>query len=186
MNQKPRPADPINRRKPFIPWLATSSSPAAAHRRSLTRTTVVRSGRLPPNRPPAAGPPSGRRWRRRLGMGTLGLAAAIVATFGSGPTQSGPDLSMYRLASEPMTLVGLRARASEDVSYEPRASRTWSPGPHVVGVKVLSGRLTVYGGDGERRIYVAGEGYAAGWAGYRTVNETDERVETLVTNHVRP
>jgi len=46
--------------------------------------------------------------------------------------------------------------------------------------------LTVYGADGERRVYAAGEGYAAGWTTYRTVNETDEPVETLVTNHVRP
>ncbi len=44
--------------------------------------------------------------------------------------------------------------------------------------------MSVYGTDGERRVVIAGEGYAAGWAAYRTLNETDELVETLVTNHV--
>jgi hypothetical protein len=46
--------------------------------------------------------------------------------------------------------------------------------------------LSVYGPAGERRVYIAGEGCAAGWAAYRTVNETDEPVETVVTTHVRP
>jgi hypothetical protein len=65
-------------------------------------------------------------------------------------------------------------------------SRTWSAGPEIVAVKVLSGRLSVYGADGERRVYVAGDGYAAGSVAYRTANETDELVETLVTHHVGP
>lgn len=127
----------------------------------------------------------GPRWRHRLGVGILGLVAAIV-TFAAGPAESGPYPSMSRLRTEPITLVGLRATASEHVYYEPGASRTWSAGRDVVGVKVLSGRLSVYGTDGERRVYIAGEGYAAGWAASRTANETAEPVETLVTTHVRP
>ncbi len=31
----------------------------------------------------------------------------------------------------------------------------------------------------------AGQGYAAGWAAYRTLDETDEPVEARVTNHAR-
>jgi hypothetical protein len=127
------------------------------------------------------GPP----WRQRLGVAILGLVAAI-ATFAAGPAQSSPHPSTSRLRAEPVSLVGLRATASEHVSYAPGTSRTWSAGPEIVAVKVLSGRLSVYGPDGERRVYLAGDGYAAGWVAYRTVNETDELVETLVTNHVRP
>jgi hypothetical protein len=137
------------------------------------------------NRPGGARPRLGRQWRQRLGAGVLGLAAAIVA-LAAGPAESGPYPSTSRLRAEPITLVGLKATASEQVSYQPGASRTWSPGPEIVGVKVLSGRLSVYGADGERRVYIAGDGYAAGWAAYSTVNETDELVETLVTNHVKP
>jgi hypothetical protein len=150
---------------------------AEAHESRLARALAA-------DRPLVARPRLGPRWRRRLCVGIVALVATLVA-FASSPAASGPGQSTSPLEVEPVTLVGLRAVASERVSYEPGASRTWSPGPQVVGVKVLSGRLTVYGGDGEPRVYVAGEGYAAGWAAYRTVNETDQRVETLVTNHVR-
>ena len=137
------------------------------------------------NQPGGARPSMLPRWRHRLGVGILGLLAAVV-TFAGGPAESGPKPWTSRLRPEPVTLVGLKVTGTEHVYYEPGASRTWSAGPEIVGVKVLSGRLSVYDSDGERRVYIAGEGYAAGWAAYRTVNETDERVETVVTNHVRP
>ena len=150
---------------------------ADAHHSRLVRAVTD-------NRPGGTRPRLGPRWRHRLGVGILGLIAAIV-TFAGGPAESGPSPSTSRLRPEPVTLVGLKATGSEHVSYEPGSFRTWSAGPDIVGVRVLSGRLSVYGADGERRVYVAGEGYAAGWVGYRTVNETDELVETVVTNHVR-
>ena len=149
-----------------------------AHDRRLARAARA-------NRPVAARPPLVRRWRNRLCVDIIALVAATVAS-ASGPVESGSDPSTSRLPTEALTLVGLRATASEKVSYEPGAFRTWLPGPQIVSVKVLSGRLTVYGIDGERHIYVRGGGYAAGWAAYRSANETDERVETLVTHHVRP
>ena len=149
-----------------------------AHHGRLVRAAIAKP-------PPVARPPLRPRWRHRLSVGTLALLGALGA-FASSPAESGPGPSTSRIEVKPTTLVGLRAVASERVSYEPGASRSWSPGPQLVGVKVRSGRLTVYGVDGERRTYAAGEGYAAGWATYRTVNETDEPVETVVTNHVRP
>lgn len=151
---------------------------ADAHHSRLVRAATA-------TRPDGDRPRLGPQWRHRLGVGVLGLVAAVVA-FAAGPAESDPYPSTSRVRAEPITLVGFGAIASERVSYEPGASRTWSAGPGIVGVKVLSGRLSVYGADGERRLYIAGEGYAAGWAAYRTVNETDELVETLVTNHVRP
>lgn len=151
---------------------------ADAHHSRLVRAVVA-------NRPRSVRPPMLPRWRHRLGVGALGLVAAIV-TFAGGPAESDLYPATSGPRAEPITLVGLRATASKHVSYEPGASRTWSAGPEVVGVKVLSGRLSVYGPEGERRVYIAGEGYAAGWAAYRTVNETAGPVETLVTTHVRP
>jgi hypothetical protein len=151
---------------------------ADAHHSRLVRAVAA-------DPPGGARPRLGPRWRHRLGVGILGLAAAVV-TLAAAPAESGSYPSTSRHWGEPITLVGLRAIASDHVSYEPGASRTWSAGPEIVGVKVLSGRLSVYGADGERRVYIAGEGYAAGWAAYRTVNETDEPVETVVTTHVRP
>ena len=151
---------------------------ADAHHSRLVRAAAA-------NRRRDAGPPLGTRWRHRLCVATTALVAATVA-FANGPAESRSDPSTSRVRGEAVTLVGLRATAFDQVSYDPGESRTWSAGPQVVGVKVLSGRLTVYGIDGERRVYAAGEGYAAGWAAYQTVNETYERVETLITNHVRP
>lgn len=119
-----------------------------------------------------------------LGLGAaLAIAAALVACHGAG-TQFDAGTSSSPVQAGSVNLVGLTPERVERVTYEPGASRSWSPGPQIVGVRVLSGRLTVYGGDGEPRVYVTGEGYAAGWAAYRTVNETDQRVETLVTHHV--
>lgn len=149
---------------------------ADAHHSRLVRAAAN-------NRPGGIRPRSGTRWRHLLGAGIVGLVAAI-ATFAAGPAGSGPHLPTSHLRGEPVTLVGLKAVASENVAYEPGASRTWSPDSAILSVKVLSGQLTVYT-DGERRIYITGEAYAAGWAAYRTANETDERVETLVTKHVR-
>lgn len=153
---------------------------ADAHQSRLVRATAAKQP-LGATARPRLEP----RWCCRLTSGTIALAATLVAFFSS-PVESSPGHSTSPLEVESINLVGLRVIASERLSYEPGASRTWSPGPQIVGVKVLSGRLTVYGPNGQRRIYVAGEGYAAGWAAYRTVNETDQRVETLVTDQVRP
>ena len=151
---------------------------ANSHHSRLVRAVAV-------NRPGGARPRLGPQWRHRLGVGILCLVAGI-ATFAAEPAESGPYPSNSRLRAEPIALVGLRAIAFEQVSYDPGASRTWPAGPDILGVRVLSGRLSIYGADGEPRVYVAGDGYAAGWVAHRTVNETDERVETLVTTHGRP
>ncbi len=106
-------------------------------------------------------------------------------TSATAPAESRPG-STSHLEAERAAVVGLGAVASEQMSYEPGASRTWSPPPQLIGAKVLSRRLTVHGTDNEQQVRCAGEGYPAGWTPYRSVNETDERVETPITNHVRP
>lgn len=113
----------------------------------------------------------------------LGLTL-IGITGGTADPDSGPSGPGVRTDS--VTLVGLTPEAVERVSYAPGAARDWPAGEHVVGVAVVAGTLTVYGPGSQRHVYTAGQGYAAGWTAYRTVNETDEPVETWVTSHAQP
>ena len=100
---------------------------------------------------------------------------ALVALAGA-YTRSGGDPPRLPVRPEAVQLVGLTAQRVERVTYEPGAVAVWSPGEQIVGVAVQSGTLTVYG-PAERRVYVAGERYAAGWIAYRTVNEADDPVK---------
>ena len=135
-------------------------------------------------RPGAAPTAIWPRWFRRLGIGALGVVGALVA-FAGPPAESRPNSPPSPSGAEVATLVGFTPHASERVAYAPGASRAWAPG-QTVTVRVLSGCLSVYDdSSGQRRIYAAGEGYAAGWAPYRAVNETDQEVETLVTTHAQ-
>lgn len=59
-------------------------------------------------------------------------------------------------------------------------------GRKIVAVAVVAGTLTVYGPAGERHVYTAGDRYSAGRSAYRTVNETDDPVESSVTSHAQP
>ena len=128
-----------------------------------------------------------RRALRPLAVLPAAVALALtlaVVTDAKATRDAPPSTSSTR--GEAVTLVGLTPQGKERVAYEPGASRSWSPNERIVGVAVLSGRLTVYGPGDERQVYGAGEGYAAGWMAHRTVNETDDPVETLVTSHAHP
>jgi hypothetical protein len=98
----------------------------------------------------------------------------------SGAPPSGPGAP-----AKPAALIGFTPEPVERVDYERGATRAWPAGEHIVTVAVRTGRLTVYGPAGERQVYVAGETYTAGWTAYRTVNETNAIVETLLTRHSR-
>lgn len=81
------------------------------------------------------------------------------------------------------SLVGRSPERVDSLAYAAGESRTWPAGDGVVATVVLAGRLTVYGSAGEGQAYGPGQGFAAGWAPYRTVNESSEPVRTLVTFH---
>lgn len=83
------------------------------------------------------------------------------------------------------SLVGRSPERVETLAYAAGESRTWPAGAGVVATVVLAGRLSVYGPAGDGQAYEPGQGFAAGWAPYRTVNESSEPVRTLVTFHAR-
>ena len=108
--------------------------------------------------------------------------AALVSYASPG----GEAPSASSASSESVTLVGLTRENDERVAYAPGTSRSWPASRHMLGVTVLSGQLTVYGPAGERQVYGAGDGFAAGWMAHRAVNETHDPVETLVTRFAAP
>jgi hypothetical protein len=103
-----------------------------------------------------------------------GAAMIVLATFAG-------TVSPANVAAP--SLVGLRVERVESVAYVAGESRAWPAGAGVVATVVVAGRLTVYGSAGEERAYGTGQGFAAGWEPYRTVNESSERVHTSVTFH---
>ena len=110
----------------------------------------------------------------RLPLLLLAAGLAVLAVTNQGHS---------RETGAPVTLVGLQVLRTEKVALAPGASRAWPAGDRVQGVAVVSGRVTVYGSTGDRAVYGAGQGFAAGWEPYRMVNETDSPVELLVTFH---
>jgi hypothetical protein len=124
------------------------------------------------------------RWPLRV-SGVLLLGITLIA-FTDASAVFGSSLSRPAVRPEWVTLVGFTPEAEERIRFEPGASRFWPAGEHIVGVAVVAGSLTVYGPAGERTVYTAGDGYAAGWTGYRAENETADPVEISVTRHARP
>ena len=127
-----------------------------------------------------------RRALRPLAIVPAAVALAVAVALMTYASASGEAARSSSVPTERVTLVGLTPQSEERVAYEPGASRSWSSSERIVGVAVLSGTLTVYGPSGERQVYAAGEGFAAGWMAHRTANETGDPVETLVTSHRRP
>ncbi len=104
------------------------------------------------------------------------LAAGLAVLAASTPGDS-------RATGAPVTLVGLQVQRTEAVTLAPGASRAWPASDGVQGVAVVSGRVTIHGPTGIPTVYGPGQGFAAGWEPYRTVNKTDSPVEMLVTFH---
>jgi hypothetical protein len=127
-----------------------------------------------------------RRALRPLAVISAAVALAITLAVVAYATARGDSPSRSDAGADTVTLVGLTPQSEERVAYEPGASRSWSVRQQVVGVAVVSGTLTVYGPAGDRQVYRAGDGFAAGWMTHRTVNETDDPVETLVTQFSAP
>ena len=127
-----------------------------------------------------------RRALRPLAIVPAACALALLGALVTYAPASGEAPAKVSTRTEAVTLVGLTPGGVERVAYAPGASRSWSASERIVGVAVLSGTLTLYGPTGERQVYAAGEGFAAGWMAHRAANETDDPVETLITSHRRP
>ncbi len=164
---------------PFVAEQLMADHQARAHE-AARHSRLVRSVT-------AARPRSARaEFPRHLRLAAVLALGATLLAFTDANAVFDPRPSKPGVSTEPVTLVGLARSGEERIVYEPGASRAWAAGEHIVAVAVVAGALTVYGPAGERHVYTAGEGFAAGWTPYRTVNETDDQVETMVTSHVRP
>lgn len=122
-----------------------------------------------------------RRKERALTAPGAAVVAMVLALIGASPLPTRPSAR----TAGPITLVGLTAQHTEHVVHDPGATRTWAPSSQLHSVVVVEGQITVYGPAGERQVYGQGQGFVAGWAPYRTSNETGAPAETLVTFHVR-
>lgn len=117
------------------------------------------------------------------GRGVIGPAAALVALVA---LAGAPAAANMRPDAAPPSLVGRSIERVEQVAYAAGEARAWPGGAGVQATVVVSGRITVYGLSGEGRVYEHGQGFAAGWEPYRTVNESAQPVRTLTTFHAGP
>lgn len=85
--------------------------------------------------------------------------------------------------SEPaaITLVGHKVLGVETKTFPPGHSRTWGEDIELHAVAVIAGTLTVHGVGATPVSYGPGQGYVAGWAPYRAVNDGSVPVEVVVT-----
>ncbi len=98
-----------------------------------------------------------------------------------------PDDGEASVTSHPaaMTLVGHEVLGIERKTYPPGHTEAWDEDIGLHAVSVISGRLTVNSGGATPVSYGPGQGYVAGWAPYRAVNDGSVPVEVVVTRLAR-
>ena len=84
-----------------------------------------------------------------------------------------------------MTLVGHEVFGVEIETYPPGHAENWAQGIGLHAVSVTAGTLTVHSGGATPASYGPGQGYVAGWAPYRAVNDGSVPVEVVVTRLAR-
>lgn len=117
----------------------------------------------------------------------VALSAAVIALLVPGGGSSTTVTAGGPPPATPATPAATAAAATfpevgtSDVSYEPGHSSGWHVHPGVHSVVVLSGTLTVYDSDCVRTDYTAGQAYLGGGTAHLAANETDERLDGVVT-----
>ena len=98
-----------------------------------------------------------------------------------------PEDGEASATSEPaaMTLVGNEVLGVETKTYLPGHAEAWEQDIGLHTVSVIAGTLTVHSGAGTPASYGLGQGYVAGWAPYRAVNDGSVLVEVVVTRLAR-
>ncbi len=96
-----------------------------------------------------------------------------------GPPEDGEASATSEAAA--MTLVGHEVLGVETMTYPPAHSRAWGEDIGLHAVAVIAGTLTVHGFGAAPASYGPGQGYVAGWAPYRAVNDGPVPVEVVVT-----
>ncbi len=130
----------------------------------------------------------------RLRAAALWMAAVAVVpaglvfddrldTWRHGP----PDDGEASVTSQPaaMTLVGHEVLGVETKTYSPGHAEAWAEDIGLHGVSVIAGTLTVHSLGAAPVPYGPGQGYVAGWAPYRAVNDGPVPVEVVVTRLAR-
>lgn len=131
---------------------------------------------------PAGGDPAPRPTPRRgMALTATGLGAAIAAALGlalvidrGGAPASNPGPALRErntVAEAPSELM---------LTYAPGQTSGWHVHPGVHEVTVLSGFLTIYREDCQRRTYGPGDRYVGGPDRHMALNESAERLEMAV------
>jgi hypothetical protein len=135
-----------------------------------------------------------RQMALRLGATALWMAAVAVLpasvvfddrldTWGHGHRDVGDPAATAHPAA--ITLVGHEALSVETTTYPPAHSRAWGEDIGLHAVSVIAGTLTVHSGGATPASYGPGQGYVAGWAPYRAVNDGSVPVEVVITRLTR-
>ena len=131
-----------------------------------------------------------------LGLRAIALSMAAVAvvsaglmfddrldTWRHGPPEGGEASATSEAAA--MTLVGHKVLGVETKTYSPGHAEAWGEDIGLHGVSVIAGTLTVHSLGAAPVPYGPGQGYVAGWAPYRVVNDGPVPVEVVVTRLAR-
>ena len=131
-----------------------------------------------------------------LGLRAIALSMAAVAVVSAGlvlddpldawrhrPRQEGNPLATSEPAA--MTVVGHEVLGVDRTTYPPAHSRAWNEDIGLHAVSVIAGTLTVHSLGAAPVSYSPGQGYPAGWAPYRAVNDGAVPVEVVVTRLAR-
>jgi hypothetical protein len=124
----------------------------------------------------------------------LSMAAAAVVSAGLvfddrldtsryGPPEYGEASATWGATA--MTLVGHEVLGVETKTYSPGHAEAWGEDIGLHGVSVIAGTLTVHSLGAAPVPYGPGQGYVAGWAPYRAVNDGSVPVEVVVTRLAR-
>ncbi len=100
-----------------------------------------------------------------------------------GPREDGEASTTSEPAA--VTLVGYEVLGVETKTYPPAHSRAWGDDVGLHAVSVIAGTLTVHSVGATAVSYGPGQGYVAGWAPYRAVNDGAVPVEVVVTRLAR-
>lgn len=140
-------------------------------------TDVMRQASAPAGGDPA--PPSTPR--PGVALTATGLVAAIAAALGlvvavdrGGAPASNPRSTLLDRNTVAKTATELM------LTYAPGQTSGWHVHPGVHEVTVLSGSLTIYGEDCQRRAYGPGDRYVGGPDRHMALNDSAERLEMAV------
>jgi hypothetical protein len=104
-------------------------------------------------------------------------------TWTHGPRADGEAAATSQTAAA--TVVGHAVLGVETKMYPPGHVEAWGQDIGLHAVSVIAGTLSVDSGGATPASYGPGQGYVAGWAAYRAVNDGSVALEVVVTRLAR-